>query len=91
MTRPLTPSDLFQVYQWSGVGISWHLARHTWPGSPRLVEDAELPRLLATNAAIGCAYNLLTGELERAEDHLRDLRRHLKKVKEDKAAQASQN
>jgi hypothetical protein len=91
MTAPLTPDDLFQVFQWSCESISRRIARTLRLGSPRPEKDPELPRLLATNAALGCAFNVFVGHLDKAEDHLRDLRRHLKKVKEDKAAQASQN
>jgi hypothetical protein len=50
-----------------------------------------MARSLAVNAAIGCALNAFDGNLDKAEDHLRDFRRYLKQLKEDKAAQASQN
>lgn len=91
MTNPLTPDDLFQVFQGSCESISRRIARSLRRGSKHTEKDPELPRLLAANAALGCAFNVFVGHLDKAEDHLRDLRMYLKKVKEDRAAQASQN
>ena len=91
MTNPLSADDLFKVFQGSCESISRRIARSIRLGSARPDKDPELPRLLATQAALGCAFNVFVGHLDKAEDHLRDLRRHLKKVKEDKVAQASQN
>jgi hypothetical protein len=79
MTRPIERADLFSVWWWSCESVGRQGIGH------------EMARSLAVNAAIGCALNAFDGNLDKAEDHLRDFRRYLKQLKEDKAAQASQN
>ena len=84
MIEPITTDDLFQAFQQSSESV--HRCIRGLPD-----KAPELPKHMAANAAIGFAFNILSGHLEKAEDHLRDLRRWLKKVKEDGASSESQN
>ena len=84
MIKPITTDDLFQAFQQSCESV--HRCIRGLPD-----KAPELPKHMATNAAIGVAFNILSGHLEKAEDHLRDLRRWLKRVKEDRTASVSQN
>jgi hypothetical protein len=91
MTRPIERTDLFNAWWWSCESV----VRQGFRTLGKEVSGAqlrrEMARTIAVNAAIGCALNAFDGNLDKAEDHLRDFRRYLKQLKEDKAAQASQN
>jgi hypothetical protein len=91
MTRPIERADLFSAWWWSCESVGRWGSRPPGKGVSGDQFRREMARTMAVNAAIGCALNAFDGDLDKAEDHLRDFRRYLKQLKEDKAAQASQN